>query len=380
VRVSDQVAIVGVGVTDQGKLPGSTALGLGLRSLRLALADAGLEKDRIDGVLTMPGTTSPEQGQHYLRFCEAAGIDPAFTASLQMGGATASALVEIGAMAIASGMARYVACVFGDSAKTGGSRFGTVKGGDDPWSIWGMMSATANTAMTARRHMALYGTEERHLGEVAVTFRRHAGLNPGAVMREPITLRDHAESRLIVDPLHLLDCCLISDGGFCLILGPAEEAADLRRPPVLIGGMGQAHTAQNLGNPDWWYLPHQKAALARAFGMAGIGPTDVDFAQLYDNYTISVLLWLEHAGFCGPGEGGPFVEGGRIGIGGDLPANTGGGNLSASGSQGWLLLAEAVWQLRGEAGERQVQGAEVGLVTGRGMALNTAAALVLHKA
>jgi acetyl-CoA acetyltransferase len=295
-----------------------------------------------------------------------------------MGGATASALVEIGSMAIASGMARYVACVFGDSAKTGGSRFGTVKGGDDPWSIWGMMSATANTAMTARRHMALYGTEERHLGEVAVNCRYHASLNPDAVMREPITHRDHAESRLIVDPLHLLDCCLISDGGVCLILGPADEAASLRQPPVVISGIGQAHTAQNLGAPDWWYLPHQRDAVARALRMAAVGPADMDFAQLYDNYTISVLLWLEHAGFCGPGEGGPFAEGGRLRLDGELPTNTGGGNLSASGSQGWLLLAEAVWQLRGQGGERQVEGAEVGLVTGRGMALNTAAALVLH--
>ncbi len=376
--IADRVAIVGVGVTDQGKLPGSTALGLGLEALSLALADAALEKDRVDGVLTMPGTTSPEQGQHYLRLCEAAGIDPAYTGSLQMGGATAIALVEMGALAIAAGMANYVACVFGDSAKTGGSRFGTVKGGDDPWSIWGMMSATANTAMTARRHMAVYGTEERHLAQVAINCRDHAMLNPAAVMREPITERDHSESPLIVDPLHLLDCCLISDGGVCLILGPAEEASALRQRPALIGGMGQAHTMRNLGSPDWWYLPHQRAAVADAFALAGTTPQDMDFAQLYDNYTISVLLWLEHAGFCDRGDGGPFVEGGRLALDGELPTNTGGGNLSGSGSQGWLLLAEAVWQLRGQGGERQVDGAEVGLVTGRGMALNTAAALVLH--
>jgi acetyl-CoA acetyltransferase len=376
--VSEHVAIVGVGATEQGKLPGSTALGLGLEALALALEDAGLEKQALDGVLTMPGTTSPEQGQHYLRVCEAAGIDPAFTASLQMGGATAAALVQMAAMAIDAGMARYVACIFGDSAKTGGSRFGSVKGGDDPWSIWGMMSATANTAITARRHMALYGTEERHLGDVAIACREHARLNPNAVMREPITHREHAESPLIVDPLHLLDCCLISDGGVCLILGPLEEADSLRQRPVLIAGMGQGHTTQNLGSREWWYLPHQRAALSRAFAMAGAGPGDMDFVQLYDNYTVSVLLWLEHAGFCGIGEGGPFVQDGRLGPGGELPANTGGGNLSGSGSQGWLLLAEAVWQLRGQCGERQVQDADVGLVTGRGMALNTAAALVLR--
>jgi acetyl-CoA acetyltransferase len=374
----DRVAIVGIGATVQGKVPGSTALGLGLAALARAVEDAGIQKDQIDGVLTMPGTRSPEQGQHYLRVCEAAGIDPSFTGTMEMGGATACSLVQLGAMAIATGAATYVACVFGDNAKTGGSRFGSVKGGENPWSIWGMISPTANSALTARRHMALYGTTADDLGEVAVACRAHASLNPGAVMREPITLEDHAESKRIVDPLRLLDCCLISDGGVAVILGPAEAAADLRQPAVLISGAAQAHTSQPFGNPDWWYLPHQKRAVEAAFEMAEMVPADVDVAQLYDNYTIAVLLWLEHAGFCPVGESGPFVRDGRIRLGGDLPVNTGGGNLSGSGSQGWLHIIEAVEQLRGQAGERQVAGADTCLVTGRGMALNTSSALILR--
>jgi acetyl-CoA acetyltransferase len=198
-------------------------------------------------------------------------------------------------------------------------------------------------------------------------------------MRAPITLEDHEAARPIVEPLHLLDCCLISDGGVCVILGPAERARDHRQPPVLIMGMGQGFTTQNLGRRDWWYVPHQRDVMTRTYRMAGIGPKDIDVAQLYDNFTISVLFWLEHAGFCQVGEAGPFVEGGRIQLGGDLPINTAGGNLSESYMEGWLHVVEGVRQVRGQSGPRQVDGAETCLVTGRGMALNTACALILHQ-
>jgi acetyl-CoA acetyltransferase len=228
--------------------------------------------------------------------------------------------------------------------------------------------------------MALYGTKQSHLGEIAVTLRHHAKLNPDALMRDPMTLEDHAKSRPIIEPLNLLDCCLICDGGVAIILGPAERARDLRQLPVLIAGMGQAHTAETLGSPEWWYNPHQKDAMSRAYRMAGMGPSDIDVAQLYDNFTIAVLFWLEHAGFCGVGESGPFVEGGeRIRVGGQLPLNTAGGSLSETYLQGWNLYVEAVKQLRGECGARQVSGAETCLVTGRGMALNTAAATIFRK-
>jgi acetyl-CoA acetyltransferase len=377
--LKDRVAIVGVGATAQGTLPGSTVNALGLEALALALDDAGLAKSDLDGLLTMPGTVSPEQARHYLVFGEAAGIDPAFTGSLIMGGASAGCLIQMGAMAIASGLATYVACVMADCAKTGGNKFGSVQGGDDPWSIWGMMSPAANSAIGARRHMALYGTTRRQLGEVAVACRRHASMNPAAVMRTPITLEDHANARPIVEPLHLLDCCLISDGGVCVILGPAERARDLRQPPVLIMGMGQGFTTQNLARRDWWYVPHQHDVMTRTYRMAGAGPGDIDVAQLYDNFTISVLFWLEHAGFCRQGESGPFVEGGRIQLGGELPVNTAGGNLSESYMEGWLHVVEGVRQIRGQCGPRQVDGAELCLVTGRGMALNCASAMILRR-
>ena len=376
----DRIAFAGVGATPQGKLPGSTPITLATEAFKRALDDAGLKKSDVDGLLTMPGTTSPEGSLNYLRLGETLGIDPAFTGSMTMGGGTAGALVQQAALAIDAGLATTVACVFADTARTGNYRFARASGWGDSWGLWGMFGAAANSAVAASRHMALYGTTSRQLGEVAVACRRHASMNPNAVMREPITLEDHQASRFVVEPFHLLDCCLISDGGVCLIVTSADRARHLARPPVLLSGFGQAYTTQNLEREDWWYVPHQKDALRRAFAMAGVGPKDIDVAQLYDNFTMSVLLWLEHAGFCGVGEAGPFVEGGRIQLGGELPVNTAGGNLSESYMEGWLHIVEGVRQMRGEGGERQVQGAEVCLVTGRGMTLNCANAMVLRKA
>ncbi len=375
----DRTAIIGVGATPQGRVPGSTQLSLAVQAFKAALDDSGLEKHDIDGLLTFPGTTAPEGPLNYLRVGEALGINPAFTGSMSMGGGTAGALVQMAAMAVETGMATNVACIFGDAAKTQRSRFADPSGWVDPWAIWGMTGAAANSAIAASRHMALFGTTSAQLGEVAVACRRHASMNPDAVMRTPITIEDHQNSRWIVEPLHLLDCCLISDGGVCIIVSSAERARDAKQPPVLITGMGQAYTAETLEQEDWWYVPHQKTALARAFGMAGLGPKDIDVAQLYDNFTISVLLWLEHAGFCGKGEAGAFVEGGRIQLGGELPVNTAGGHLSESYMEGWLHIVEGVRQLRGACGNRQVPDAEVTLVTGRGMSLNCSNAMVLTK-
>lgn len=375
----DRIAIVGVGASRQGTVPGSTALSLAVEAFRNALEDAGLKKDRIDGVLSFPGTTSPEGSLNYLRLAETLGIDPRFTASLTMGGNTAGALIHMAAMAVYTGMADYVACVFGDAAKSGGSRFNRAAGWGDSWAIWGMFANAANTAVTASRHMALYGTKSEHLAEVAVACRKHASLNPNAVMRKPITIADHQASRWIVKPLRLLDCCLISDGGVCLIVTSAERAKDLKQPLVLISGIGQGYTARNLGNPDWWRAPHQKGLFERAYRMAGLGPSDVDVAQLYDSFTINVLLALEAAGFCKEGESGPFVEHGRIQLGGELPVNTAGGNLSESYMEGWLHYVEGVRQLRGTCGERQVPGAEVCLVHTRGGMINCANATILRK-
>ena len=373
-----QASIAGVGASRQGKLPGETDVSLATEALLAALADAGMTKDDVDGLLTMPGTTSLDPAKHYLRLGERLGLNPKIAGSLSMGGATAGALIQQAALAVQAGMADVVACVFGDAARTGGSRFSGASGSAVSWANWGMFGNAANSALGATRHMALYGTTSEQLGWVAVNGRRNAALNPAAVMREPITLADHQQSKMIVAPLHLLDCCLITDGGVAVIVTSPERAADSRAGEVRILGMGQGHTLQTLERKDWWYLPHQEDCVSRAYRMAGLSPAEIDVAQLYDNFTIAVLFWLEHAGFCAPGESGPFVEGGkRIALDGELPLNTAGGNLSESYMQGWLHVVEGVRQLRGESGERQVNGARTCLVTGRGMTLNTASCLIL---
>jgi acetyl-CoA acetyltransferase len=379
-RLSGKVAIVGVGASAQGTVPGSTALSLAIDAFKDALDDAGLKKSDIDGLLTMPGMTSPEEAMNYLRLAETLGIDPRYTGSLVMGGGTAGALVQAAVMAIDAGLATTVACVMGDAAKTGNFRFAMTGGWGDSWSTWGMFSAAANSAMSAQRHMALYGTTSRQLAQVAVACRKHASMNPKAVMRKPITIEDHQNSRWIVEPFRLLDCCLICDGGVCIIVTSAERARDMRQKPVHIAGMGQACSSGTLENENWWYVPHQKRAIDDAYAMASMSHRDVDVAQLYDNFTMSAILWLEHAGFCGVGEGGAFVENGRIQLGGDLPVNTAGGNLSESYMEGWLHIVEGVRQMRGACGERQVKDAEVCLVTGRGLNLNIANGMLLTAA
>lgn len=374
-----KAAIAGVGATRQGKLPEETPLTLAAEAFRLALADSGIDKSEVDGLLTMPGTTSPEGSKNYLNVGELLGINPRFTGSMTMGGATGGALIQIAAMAIATGMAKTVACIFADTARTGGSKFAAAAGGENSWGVWGMFGNAANSAMGFRRHMSLYGSKSEDLGWIAVTCRANAVQNPNAIMRTPITIDDHQNSRLIVDPLHLLDCCLISDGGVCVIVTSAERAKDCKSKPVSILGMGQGHTTENLRVRDWWYLPHQKTCISEAYRMAGVSPKDIDVAQLYDNFTVAVLFWLEHAGFCELGEAGEYVRGGeRIKIGGSgIPINTAGGNLSESYMQGWLHIVEGVRQVRGDCGPRQVKDAELCLVTGRGMTLNTASCLIL---
>jgi len=376
----DKASITGVGTSRMGSFPGVSSNQLAKEAFVDALADAGLTKHAIDGLITMPGTTSPEGANHYLAMGELLGIDPRIAWSISMGGATVGTLISQAALAIEAGMASTVAVIFGDAAKTGGSKFAAAAGGGDSWGIWGMFGNTANSALVASRHMGLYGTTSEQLGWVGVTTRKHAALNPMAIMREPYTIEEHQNSRMVVDPLHLLDCCIISDGAVAIIVTSPERARANRTHPVRIMGMGQANTLRKLDREDWWSMPQQKIAIDDAYRMAGVGPKDIDVAQLYDNFTISVLMWLEHGGFVKPGESGPFVEGGeRISIGGELPINTSGGNLSESYMQGWLHVVEGVRQMRHEGGPRQVEGAEVTLVTGRGFTLNTSAALVLGR-
>jgi acetyl-CoA acetyltransferase len=224
-------------------------------------------------------------------------------------------------------------------------------------------------ALMARRHMHEFGTTSAQLGAIAVAMRKHAQLNPAAVMRgKPLTLADHQQSPVIADPYRLFDCCLETDGAAAVVVTSAERARDRPQRPVFVMGVaaGQPHPADEITNRRDMLVTGLTLAAPRAFAMAGIGPADVDFAEVYDCFTFEVLQQLEEAGFCARGEGGPFVEGGRIELGGALPVNTHGGLLSEAHVLGVSHVVEAVRQLRGSCGERQVAGAEIGVVTGWG--------------
>jgi acetyl-CoA acetyltransferase len=285
-------------------------------------------------------------------------------------------------------MANHVVCVFADNPLTEGKRTGSSYGGASrlaprPRGMAGLFANSgffgANTsyALATRRHMELYGTTHDQLGTIAVGQRAWATMNPRAQMREPITLEDYHNSRWIVEPLHLLDCCLVSNGAVAVIVSSADRAKDMAQPPVYVLGMGQGHPGdpQRRGS-DQETETGAKLAAKTAFAMAGVGPGDIDQCQLYDCYTYTVLVTLEDYGFCAKGEGGPFVADGKLGPGGSLPTNTGGGELSAYYMWGMTPLSEAVIQGRGQGGERQVKNDTI-LCTGNGGTLAYHGALIL---
>jgi acetyl-CoA acetyltransferase len=252
--------------------------------------------------------------------------------------------------------------VYGNNGRSGGDRYGGASdaygsGGAGLWFPYGMTSPGAFHALMARRHMALYGTTSEQLGTVAKTFRDHAALNPAAVMRTPYTLAEYHASRYVCEPLHLLDYCLINDGGVALILTSGERARDLAQPPVYLRGYGMATALTGSGFPpdDFWRAPMKKAG-EESFRMAGLTQKDISALMIYDNFTPTVLFALEGYGYCGEGESGAFVADGHLGLGARYPTNTSGGHLSESYMQGWALNLEAVLQLRGACGARQVRG------------------------
>ena len=348
------VSVAGVGTTAYGSFPDVDEYGLAGEAFARAIADCGLDKNRIDGLVTC-------RIPSYFRMGEVLGLDPRWTLTLPPHGRMSGIGLIEAAMALEAGQANYVALLY---ANIGRSRRVFYGGDEMPgyWSPWGFTSPGASHAMMFRRHMELYGTTTRQLAEVSVAFRQHAQLHPDAVMKKPMTIDDHENSKPIVAPLRLLDYCLINDGAVCLILTTAERAADLAKPPVNIAGFGasDAFRTSSIENFDlnFWY-DHVQAAGRQAFEMAGIGHDAVDALMCYDNFSPTVLFSLEGLGFCPQGEAGRFVQGGTLQLGGALPTNTDGGHLSNSYMQGWALNVEAVRQLRGECGERQVKDCEV---------------------
>lgn len=374
-----QAVIAGIGHTPFGRFPERTALDLEAEAIRRAVSDAGLKRADVAGLVTDPG---PAQGvitgiaPHYLTLGQHLGLNPDFVGSEILGGASSAASIQRAIMAIEAGLCSVCVCVYGDAALSSPGSFAYGRGEE---SVFGFFGAAGLHALAAQRHMALYGTQPEHFAEVAIAARAHAARTPHAQLREPLDLDGYLASRMVAEPLRRADCCLVSDGAAAVVVCAEDRASDLRRAPVNILGFGQAHSLCTWSSPEHFdTLPAARcgpAALARA----GLAVDDVDVALLYDCFTIAVLMQLEDYGFCKKGEAGPFVEGGRIGPGGELPVNTSGGLMAEGYGGGMLHVIEAVRQLRGEAGDRQVKDAEIALVSGHGLAMNTHATLVLGR-
>ena len=377
-----QIALVGIAESDLGNVPAKTAIHLAAEASRAALEDAGLKKSDVDGLFTFGfGRMGAVQFGEYLQ------IQPCYSDSSYMGGSTPVAFVGHAAAAISAGLCSVALVAYGSTqASDRERRFGGQP--EDPRlpgsqyeRPFGIPLPLGAYALAATRHMAVYGTTSEQLAEIAVATRRWAQLNPVAMMRDPITIQDVLRSRLIASPLHLLDCCLVTDGGGAVVLTSRERARDLRKPAVMILGAAETHTHQIISQmPD---LTVTGAALTgpRAFAMAGLKPDDIDAAEIYDSFTITVLLSLEDLGFCKKGEGGPFVSGQRTAPGGLFPLNTQGGGLSYChpGVFGIFTLIEGVRQLRGECGPRQVKDARIALCHGTGGVLSSSSTVILGK-
>ena len=377
-------AIAGLGLTPQGKVYGRSALGFAVDAVSLALDDAGLRREDLDGVLLNPGLSWKDMGMGSFQLQQAMGLrNLRLSATMSLGGATACAMIQHACQAIAAGLCSTVACVFSDAplrppapkeGKSGGSAgaYAFPRGWEASYGYFGV---NAMYALVARRHMHVYGTTQDQLGAVAVAQRRWANLNPAAQMHaEPLTLDDYRRSRWIVEPFHLFDCCLVSNGGCAVIVTDAARARTLRKPPVYVWGMAQGHVG---GDPADTLSSGAVLTREPAFRMAGSSIADVDVAELYDCYTFTVLVTLEDYGFCKKGEGGPFAAEHATGPGGRLAVNTGGGQLSSFYMWGMTPVSEAVIQLRGEGGARQAPSHDVALVSGNGGVLSTHSTLVL---
>jgi acetyl-CoA acetyltransferase len=379
-----RASITGAAGTAVGELPGSSCMGLHAQAALAAVDDAGLALSDIDGVLCAYSFTEPHLMLASV-FCEYMGIHPAVCTAVQSGGASACIMLMQAAALVASGQCRHVLCATGDNRLTGMSRDGAVAAlaevghpqFERPYGI----SVPAAYALVAQRYLHEFGATPEQLAAIAVEHRRHAGRHPHAHKRDPITVDDVMRSRVICSPLRLLDCCLVSDGGAAIVVSAPDAARDTRAP-IRVLGMGQGHTHEHIVAAPSLTDFGCKDSSRRAFAQAGLGPADIDVALIYDSFTITLLVELESIGFFERGEAGAAALAGELGLQGRLPCNTHGGLLSFghSGAAGGMFHAvEAVQQLRAEAADRQVAGAELAFVHGDGGILSAHCSLVLGR-
>jgi acetyl-CoA acetyltransferase len=361
-----KASAVGIGLAGIGEARGMSHLDLTALAVKAALDDAGLGLSDVDGLFAanLQNVFAPLNVGEYL------GIRPKVTEGTQIGGSSPVAHLLWAALALDAGLIDVALVCYGSNQRTAAGRLISPSTAEpliyeQPY---GPRYPISSYALAASRHMYEYGTTREQLAAIAVAARGWAQKNPIAFMREPLTVDDVLGSRMVCDPLTVRDCCLVTDGAGAVVLTRPDRARDLRRPPVHLLGVGHAHWHRQISQMPDLTVTAARDSGTRAYAMAGLGPSDVDVLELYDAFTITTLMFLEDLGFCPKGEGGPFVEGGRIGPGGSLPVNTNGGGLSCvhPGMYGIFTVIEAVEQLRGSAGERQVAGAEVAISHGNG--------------
>ena len=364
------IAIAGVAESDLGAVaPGTTPLDLMGQASARALADCGLSLADVDGLFA----ASTQLPMATLSLGEYLGVRPRYSDATQVGGSSFIAHLAHAGAAISAGLCDVALIAYGSTQRLVGRGSASVQERDPYEAPYAPMLPVSAYALAAARHMHEFGTTREQLAEVAVSARAWANLNSKAFKHGPLSVEDVLAAPMISSPLGLRDCCLVTDGGAAAVVCSAERARSLAKPPVAVLGVGEAHSHRHVSSmPDLVRTAAAESG-ARAFAQAGLAPSDVDVLELYDAFTITPILFLEDLGFCAKGEGGAFVEGGRTAPGGPVPMNTNGGGLSYNhpGMYGLLLIVEAVRQLRGESGDRQVAGAEVALVHGNGGVLSS---------
>jgi acetyl-CoA acetyltransferase len=369
-------AIVGVAESDLGQVAeGLSAIDLMAQGTKRALDDCGLSLKDVDGLFA----ATTQSRLSVLALAEYLGINPAFLGSTIVGGSSFEYHVAHAMGAIALGLCNVAVIAYGSTQRSIGRKQASVREINPYETPFKPFMPASAYALAASRHMYEFGTTREQLAAVAVAAREWALLNPAAWEKKPLTIEGVLSSRMVSYPFTVRDCCLVTDGGGAIVVTSAQRARSTRKPPAYVLGVGQSVTHASISNMPDLTVTGALAAGQAAYRMARLGPPDVDAVELYDAFTINTILFLEDLGFCRKGEGGAFVEGGRIGPAGQLAVNTNGGGLSYChpGMYGLLLLIEAVRQLRGECGVRQVKDCEVVLAHGNGGVLSSQATVIL---
>jgi acetyl-CoA acetyltransferase len=372
-----KTAIVGASTFGLGATPGWTSMELATEASKIALADAGISLADVDGLFIC----TPDDFLAGLTFAEALGLRPKFTDNNRTGGSAFMSHVITAALMLDAGLIDTALIAHGSNQRSGaGGKLVSAARSSNWEAPYSPLFPVSSYALAAARHMHEFGTTSEHLAEVAVAARCWANQNPEAFAKGPLTIEDCLSARKISTPLSAKDCCLVTDGASAIVMTRAEQAHDLRKPPIYVLGAAAATCHNQISSmPDLTVTAAAESG-QRAYAMAGVGPKDMDVVQLYDAFTINTILFLEDLGFCPKGEGGRFVEGGAIAPGGTLPVNTNGGGLSCAhpGMYGLLAIIEAVRQLRGEAAS-QIKDAELALAHGNGGTLSSQASVILSR-